>query len=150
MKRKTRVIQIDGFKGLIIALFSVVCLAAGFVGFPGFVAMTVWNYFPALPSINLFQGVLLWIIVAISIYLVNGRKLFISFASPQELSEAEMNKLMERVRLQSQVKMLNAMMMKTIEENKDLNQNTQQDKPLNVEETKNITNSSQQHEDIKK
>ena len=31
MKRKTRVIQIDGFKGLIIALFSVVCLAAGFV-----------------------------------------------------------------------------------------------------------------------
>ncbi len=150
MKRKTRVIQIDGFKGLIIALFSVVCLAAGFVGFPGFVAMTVWNYFPSLPSINLFQGVLLWIIVAISIYLVNGRKLFISFASPQELSEAEMNKLMERVRLQSQVKMLNAMMMKTIEENKDLNQNIQQDKPLNVEETKNITNSSQQHEDIKK
>ena len=57
---------------------------------------------------------------------------------------------MERVRLQSQVKMLNAMMMKTIEENKDLNQNIQQDKPLNVEETKNITNSSQQHEDIKK
>ena len=66
MKRKTRVIQIDGFRGLILALFAVVCLAAGFIAFPGYVAMCIWNHFASLPPINLFQGVLLWAIVAMS------------------------------------------------------------------------------------
>lgn len=148
MKRKTRVIQIDGFRGLVLALFAVVCLAAGFVAFPGFVAMSIWNHFQALPAINLFQGVLLWIIVAMSLYLANGRKVQISFASPRELTDAEMNKLMERVRLQSQVKMLNAMMLKAGEEHKELGQDTLKNNDLNADETKNVETSS--HEEIKK
>lgn len=149
MKRKTRVIQIDGFRGLVLALFAVVCLAAGFVAFPGFVAMSLWNKFVPLPAINLFQGVLLWVIVAMSIYLANGRKLAISFASPQELSEAEMNKLMERVRLQSQVKMLNAMMLKSVEEAKSQHHEDSVNTDLpDTSETNPVENSS--HEEIKK
>ncbi len=148
MKRKTRVIQIDGFRGLILALFAVVCLAAGFIAFPGYVAMCIWNHFASLPPINLFQGVLLWAIVAMSFYLANGRKVAISFASPQELTDAEMNKLMERVRLHSQVKMLNAMMLKSVEESQKQAKDDSAQNSLQEVETKNIENSS--HEEIKK
>lgn len=144
MKRKTRVIQIDGLRGLVMALFAVVCLAAGFVGFPGLVAMTIWNYFDILPPINLFQGILLWAIVAMSIYLLNGRKVLISFASPKELTDAEMDKLMERVRIQSQMRMLNSMMLKASDEKQKLNNNGSN----NAEDENKI--SGEVHEEIKK
>lgn len=144
MKRKTRVIQIDGLRGLVMALFAVVCLAAGFVGFPGLVAMTIWNYFDILPPINLFQGILLWAIVAMSIYLLNGRKVLISFASPKELTDAEMDKLMERVRIQSQMRMLNSMMLKASEEKQELNKTVSN----NAEDENKI--SGEVHEEIKK
>ena len=144
MKRKTRVIQIDGLRGLVMALFAVVCLAAGFVGFPGLVAMTIWNCFDILPPINLFQGILLWAIVAMSIYLLNGRKVLISFASPKELTDAEMDKLMERVRIQSQMRMLNSMMLKASEEKQELNKTVSN----NAEDENKI--SGEVHEEIKK
>ena len=65
-----KVVQINGIKGLITALFIGVCLFAGFVIFPGYVAMTLWNkYLVAnlmFPALNLIQGVLLWGIAAIT------------------------------------------------------------------------------------
>ena len=65
-----KIIQIDGIKGLITAAFMGVCLFAGFVLFPGQVAMTLWNKYLVssfmFPTLDLLQGVLLWGIVAIS------------------------------------------------------------------------------------
>ena len=117
MKKNAKIIQISGFRGILTAIFVVVCLAAGFIVFPGYVAMNIWNHFSnVLPQINLMQGVLLWAIVALSCYIANKQKFAISFASPQELSDEEMEDLMERVRMQSQARLLNQMITKSIEE----------------------------------
>ena len=45
MKRNAKIIQISGLRGILMAIFIVTCLAAGFVVFPGFVAMNIWNHF---------------------------------------------------------------------------------------------------------
>lgn len=118
MKRNAKIIQISGIKGLITALFVVTCLAAGFVAFPGFVAMNIWNHFAGstVPEINLYQGILLWAIVALVYFIANKQSFSVSFESPKELNEEEMNALMERIRMQSQAKMLNQMMIKNLQE----------------------------------
>lgn len=64
MKKNLNVIQINGIRGLIMAGFIVTCLIAGFAVFPGLVCMHLWNlcasFAENLPSIGLFQGLLLW------------------------------------------------------------------------------------------
>lgn len=109
MSRGPKIIQISGFRGILTAIFIVTCLAAGFVIFPGYVAMNLWNKFAGytLPQINIYQGVLLWAIIAIIYYLSGKRSIAVSFSSPKELNEEELNVLMERIRLQSQAKMIN-------------------------------------------
>lgn len=106
MKRMSgpKVIQISGVRGIFLAIFTVVCLFAGFVMFPAKISMYAWNYigshYIALPAINLGQGVLLWIMVALSIYLLNNKQFAISFHQPMELSEDEMRVLMSRIKAQ--------------------------------------------------
>ena len=41
MKKNMNVIQIKGVKGIIMAAFIVICLAAGFIAFPGMVAIVL-------------------------------------------------------------------------------------------------------------
>ena len=66
MRKNAKIIQISGFRGLLLAVFIVTCLIAGFVVFPGLGAMYLWNITMAssfsLPAINIFQGILLWLI----------------------------------------------------------------------------------------
>ena len=117
MKRNAKIIQINGLRGIVMAMFIVTCLIAGFVIFPGFVAMNIWNHFATfIPQLNIYQGVLLWSIVALVGFIVNKQSFSVSFASPKELNEEEMNMLMERIKLQSQAKILNQMMLKNLEE----------------------------------
>ena len=60
---------------------------------------------------------MLWAIVAISGFIINDKKKFIvEFQAPiQQLSEKDMEKLMERVKFQSQAKVLNSMLLKSSE-----------------------------------
>lgn len=117
MKKVTgpKVIQISGLRGILLAIFVVACLFAGFVVFPAKVSMFAWNYigahYIALPQINLLQGLLLWIMVALSIYLLNNRQFAISFHQPMELSEDEMKILMSRVRAQRTADKLGTMVL---------------------------------------
>ena len=61
-KRNAKVIQIAGIRGLLLVGFVAVCLVAGFVVFPGLVAMHLWNYAVSftyfIPAINIYQGIL--------------------------------------------------------------------------------------------
>ncbi len=57
MKKNLNIIKINGLRGLIIAIMVVCCLATGFIAFPGYVAMHIWNFsapFFNLPQIGLF------------------------------------------------------------------------------------------------
>lgn len=139
-KNNTKIIQIAGFRGLFMALFIGICLAAGFVVFPAKVAVYAWNYLAlnyfSIPSINLFQGVLLWAIIVMICYMANNNRMVISFAQPKQLSEEEMKRLMERIRLQAQARQLNTMVLKS-EELKNLAPKQEMEKTADSEVSKN-------------
>ncbi len=118
MKRNAKIIEITGFSGLLKAGFIVICLAAGFIGFPGLVAMTLWNKFasPLLPEINMLQGILLWAIIFITYFISTKKHFAICFGKPKELSDEEMNVLMERIRNQARAKAINQVILKNIDD----------------------------------
>ena len=111
MRKNTKIIQITGIKGILIELFVLTCAIAGFIAFPGLVAMNVWNYFAkdVVPTINLYQGILLWGIIALIYFIANKQSFSVSFETPKELNEEELNMLMERIKLQSKATMINKM-----------------------------------------
>ena len=94
MKKNLNVIQIKGFRGLFLAGFIVCCLVAGFVVFPGWLAMQIWNLISAstsaMPAIGLIQGVLLWGILAVSYLVFCKEKVVVCMKTPQGLSEEEL------------------------------------------------------------
>lgn len=106
MKKNINVIQIRGIKGLIIAGFIVCCLIAGFVVFPGIVAMTVWNFIASytsqLPTIGIIQGILLWGIIAASYFVFRKEKLVVCMKSSQGLSEDELKSVFADIKKQAQ------------------------------------------------
>lgn len=108
MRKNAKIIQLSGFFGIIFLLFCVVCLIAGFGVFPAIVAKCLWNWaaeaLGILPKINLFQGILLWAIVALSIYMSFGANPFLSVKRAAELDDDEMRDLMCRIKDRSKSK----------------------------------------------
>lgn len=111
-----KIFQINGFRGLIMTAFIVCCLFAGFVVFPGVVAMHLWNKYLvnllSFPMLNLFQGVLLWGITAVSYFIISNGRLPVSFETPDSLSDAELNMIMKKARISSDMRKINALMKK--------------------------------------
>lgn len=105
MKKNLNVIQIKGIKGLIIAGMVVCCLIAGFIAFPGWVGMNLWNlvssYVSSLPTIGLIQGILLWAIILTSYFLFRKDKVIVCMKSPEGLNEEELKNVFAHMRKQS-------------------------------------------------
>jgi len=104
MKKKLNIIQIKGVRGLIMAAGVVSCLAAGFIVFPGWVEMNIWNFvanYIQIPNIGLVQGILLWGITYLAYILLRKEKLIVCLKSPQGLSEDELKAVFEDVKKQS-------------------------------------------------
>ena len=106
MKKNFNVIQIKGTRGLIMAAFVVTCLAAGFIVFPGWLCMHLWNYasnYSAMvPNIGLIQGVLLWGILAAAYFTFRKDKVVVCMKSPQGLSEEELKEVFADIKKQSE------------------------------------------------
>lgn len=102
MKKNFKVIQINGIRGLLVAFFTLSCLAAGFVVFPAFLAMTIWNYFASSFNspiiLNFAEGLMLWAIIAFSIYIFNKKKFIVSFNAQQELSDDEIKAVVSKIK----------------------------------------------------
>ena len=136
MKRNLNVIQIKGIRGLILAGGVVCCLIAGFIVFPGWVGMTLWNLISAhiigLPTIGLFQGLLLWGIILVSYFAFRKEKVVICVKNPQGLSEDELKKVFADIKkqsaedpiLQAMLKAREAELKYKIQENKHSDQET--------------------------
>ena len=94
MKHNMNVIEIRGIRGLIITGCAICCLAVGFIGFPGWILMHLWNYLasfsPEVPAIGIVQGVLLWGIVIASYFAFKKDKFIVCFRTPKGLSEDEL------------------------------------------------------------
>ena len=94
MKHNMNVIEIRGIRGLILTGCAICCLAVGFIGFPGWIFMHIWNfgaaYSLAVPSIGIIQGILLWGIIVASYFTFRKDKLFVCVKSSKGLSEEEL------------------------------------------------------------
>lgn len=119
MRKNTNIIQIRGIRGLIIAACVVCCLIAGFVVFPGWVCMHIWNfvtnYLQSVPSIGVIQGVILWSIIFLSYKALRKDKFFISVSSPKGLSEEELKEVFADLKKQSKEDPILQAMMKARE-----------------------------------
>lgn len=105
MKKNLKIFQINGFRGLFFVIFVVVCLIAGFIVFPAFLSMSIWNGLVlktgSFPQINFLQGLLLWGIIVFSIFLFNKKKFIVSFSAKQELSDEEVKEVISRIKSQT-------------------------------------------------
>ena len=103
--KKMNVIQIKGIRGLVVAGLVVCCLAAGFIAFPGWVWMHIWNFFASytinIPAIGLFQGILLWAIIIACYFTFRKEKVIVCMKSPQGLSEEELKSVFADIKKQS-------------------------------------------------
>ena len=115
MKKNLNVIQIKGLRGLMMVGLLACCLFAGFVVFPGMVAMHAWNfvarYSLQIPSIGIVQGVLLWGILVAAYFTFRKEKLIVCMKSSEGLNEEELKAVFADVKRQAQDdKILQAMM----------------------------------------
>lgn len=115
MKKNLNIIQIKGIKGLIFIGIVACCLAAGFIVFPGWAAMHVWNfiasYVDQIPMIGCFQGVLLWGIIVASYFTFRKEKLVVCMKAQQGLNEEELKAVFANIKKQAQDdKILQAML----------------------------------------
>ena len=87
------------------AFFVISCLIAGFIAFPSFLTMNIWNYLAestsSLPLINFYEGLMLWSIIAFGFYVFNKRKFIVSFNAKQELSDSELKEVVEKIKKQA-------------------------------------------------
>lgn len=143
-----KIFQINGFRGLIMTAFIICCLFAGFVIFPGVVAMHLWNKYLvslfAFPALNVFQGVLLWGITAVSYYIISNGKMPVSFETPDSLSDAELNMIMKKARISSDMRKIN-----TIMRNSDSFQKTSPKSQNNSNMTSPMAENQEEDENIK-
>lgn len=90
MNKHFRIIDVNGFRGLLLFLFILVCLASGFIVFPAFASMFIWNAVAPminLPAISFLQGLLLWAIIAFAFYTFSNHKVVILMQSRHKLSK---------------------------------------------------------------
>lgn len=144
MRKNAKIIQISGLRGLIFIAFVAVCLVAGFVVFPGLVGMCLWNTFLTqylnLPVINIFQGILLWSIVALIVYLSGSGRSVVQMKKTAQLSESELNDLMDRIKKQSQASRINSMILRSekYDETKKSDLENKSDSTLNENKKENL------------
>ncbi len=115
MKKNLNVIQIKGIRGLVIFGLVLCCLTAGFIVFPGWVAMHIWNalasFSSVIPSIGIIQGVLLWGIIIASYFTFKKDRIVVCVKSPKGLNEEELKAVFADLKKQNaEEKFINAMM----------------------------------------
>ncbi len=100
MNKNFKIITINGIRGIFAAVFIVLGLIAGFIISPGWVCMHIWNYIAEqavnMVTMNIFQGIMLWAIIALSLYALNNKKALIGFGAYQALSPDQIKDIMKR------------------------------------------------------
>lgn len=86
MKNKCTVIQINGFRGILIVGFIILCAVAGFIIFPAWCCQHAWNFVASfitdMPLMELKHGAILWLIIALVSYVTLFGRFKISCINP--------------------------------------------------------------------
>lgn len=102
MNKNFRVITINGFRGIFAAIFIVFGLFSGFILTPGFFAMKFWNRYIvpdfSLPLMNIFQGILFWLIFILMLYVINNKQPLIGFGSYNGLTPEQLKDVLKKAR----------------------------------------------------
>lgn len=90
MNKNFKVVELSGLSGLLILVFVLTSLFCGFILFPIWILMTLWNYIVGNMMhgavINYFQSALLWIAIILSFYLLTQYSVSIKIQQ-EEFSE---------------------------------------------------------------
>ena len=136
MKKNLNVIQIKGVKGLIMLVMVGCCLVAGFIVFPGWVAMNLWNVLASLvnnaPSIGIIQGVLLWGIIVASYFTFRKERVVVCMKTPQGLNEEELKAVFADIKKQTQDDKIIQAMLKARETELKLNEKEEDNKKTEI------------------
>ena len=136
MKKNLNVIQIKGVKGLIMLVMVGCCLVAGFIVFPGSVAMNIWNVLASLvnnaPSIGIIQGVLLWGIIVASYFTFRKERVVVCMKTPQGLNEEELKAVFADIKKQTQDDKIIQAMLKARETELKLNEKEEDNKKTEI------------------
>ena len=136
MKKNLNVIQIKGVKGLIMLVMVGCCLVAGFIVFPGWVAMNIWNVLASLvnnaPSIGIIQGVLLWGIIVASYFTFRKERVVVCMKTPQGLNEEELKAVFADIKKQTQDNKIIQAMLKARETELKLNEKEEDNKKTEI------------------
>ena len=100
MKKKCNVIQINGFSGVFLAVFLICCAATGFIVFPAWCCMHIWNFlasFVNFPVMNIYNGGILWIIIALVFFVTHGKEQPIQFSSVAAFEREDVKKTIELI-----------------------------------------------------
>ena len=131
MKRKINIIQINGIRGLFLVVGAVLCLGAGFIVFPGFVMELLWNalsaYTGLIPKIALLQGILLWGIMVLGYFVIVKKGHFIQFKSTDDLTQEELDEVMEQIHMDYRADMAATVLPKLKELEKQLQEDLKED-----------------------
>lgn len=140
MKHNMNVIEIRGIRGLIITGCAICCLAVGFVGFPGWILMHLWNYLASfamdVPSIGIIQGILLWGIVIASYFAFRKDKLIVCVKSPRGLNEDELKSVFADLKESTKEDIILKTMLKAREA--ELKYKTEQEKESEEQEVEKL------------
>ncbi len=102
MNKNFRVITINGIRGMIVLVFLIMGLIAGFIISPGWVCMKFWNYLfedsSTIALMNIYQGIMLWAAIVLSLYALNNKKALIGFGSFQGLSPEQIKDIMQQAK----------------------------------------------------
>ena len=137
MKKNFKVITINGIRGIFAAIFVVLGLIAGFIISPGWVCMQIWNKIAeetlSISTMNLFQGIMLWAIIALSLYALNNKRTLIGFGSYPTLSPEQIKDIMNRAKANE----LKNTLKKEFENiNKELKEDLNIEKPIETPQEK--------------
>ncbi len=98
------IIKYYGYHWVILGLFVVICLIAGFVVFPSLVFLYLFNkvslFFTIIPKINLIGALLLWGIIFLSLYIGTKDLFVVSYQKGKKMSRKEIKEIMRGLRRQ--------------------------------------------------
>jgi hypothetical protein len=106
MKKNLNIIRINGIRGLCMAGLIATCFAAGFIAFPGWVAMHLWNvlaaHYVGIPYVGILQGILLWGIIVALYFMLKKDRVVVCVKTPQGLSEEELKAVFADMKKQAE------------------------------------------------
>lgn len=155
MRKNFNVIQINGFRGILYLVFIGICLAAGFGWFPGWTCMKLWNllavYFVQIPTIGIFQGILLWGIIAASYFTFRKNKLVVCMKASEGLSEEELKAIFSDMKKTVQDDSFIKTMMKAQDAELRIRNLSESNIPgINISEVKNLSQKTNNKEQTDK